>query len=268
MTSANGHVISRCARDPTFHALIKQADAIDADGMSVVFASQWLTDSPLSGRVATTDYFHDAAAAAAKYGISFFLLGATPEENERAVSKIRDLYPRLRIAGYHHGFFGINDEKRLVIEITQSRTDILWVGLGVPREHEFITRNRRRLRGVTWAKSCGGLFNFLSETNRRAPEWMQVAGLEWLHRVMLEPKRLFWRYFSTNVHAIYTMLRQSSSLAPLEGRGGGIVGLDQGSGSSRRDSTTARAGGSTYSPTMSQTLVAKLRSAESLKLRT
>lgn len=211
ITSANGHVISRCARDPTFHALIKQADAIDADGMSVVLASRWLTDSPLPERVATTDFFHDAAAAAAKYGISFFLLGGTRQENERAASRIRDLYPRLRIAGYHHGFFGIDEENRIARKITSSRTDILWVGLGVPGEHEFIIRNRHRLVGVTWAKSCGGLFNFLSGTNRRAPQWMQVFGLEWLHRLSLEPQRLFWRYFSTNGHATYVMIRHSSS---------------------------------------------------------
>jgi N-acetylglucosaminyldiphosphoundecaprenol N-acetyl-beta-D-mannosaminyltransferase len=211
MTSANGQVISRCARDPTFQALIKQADAIDADGMSVVFASRLLTGSPLPERVATTDFFHDAAAAATQHGISFFLLGATREENKKAVSKIRDLYPELKIAGYHHGFFDADEENKILREIRVSRTDILWVGLGIPREHEFIMRNRYKLRGVAWAKSCGGLFNFLSGTNRRAPKWMQVAGLEWSHRVMLEPKRLLWRYFSTNGHAIYQMLRRSSS---------------------------------------------------------
>lgn len=211
MTSANGHVISRCARDPTFRALINQADAIDADGMSVVFASRWLTDSPLPGRVATTDYFHDAAAAAAKYGISFFLLGATREENYKAVAKVRYLYPRLRIAGYHHGFFDVDEENRIVRKINLSRADILWVGLGVPKEQEFIIRNRHKLCGITWVKSCGGLFNFLSGTNRRAPKWLQVAGLEWLHRAVLEPKRLLWRYFRTNGHAMYVMLRHSSS---------------------------------------------------------
>jgi exopolysaccharide biosynthesis WecB/TagA/CpsF family protein len=211
MTSANGHVISRYARDSKFQALIKQADGIDADGMSVVFASRWLTDTPLPRRVATTDYFHDAAAAAAKYGISFFLLGATKEENIKAVSNICNMYPDLKISGYHHGSFDYADESEIVKEILLSRTDILWVGLGLPREHDFIVRNRHRLRGVTWAKTCGGLLNFLSGTNRRAPEWMQDRGVEWLYRVIREPKRLFWRYFSTNAHAIYVMLTQSGS---------------------------------------------------------
>lgn len=211
MTSANGHVISRYARDAKFQALIRQADGIDADGMSLVFASRWLTDSPLPERVATTDYFHDAAVAAAKYGISFFLLGATEEENIRAVSNICNMHPGLKISGYHHGFFDCANESEIAKEIVACRTNILWVGLGLPREHDFIVRNRHRLRGVAWAKTCGGLFNFLSGTNKRAPEWMQDVGAEWLYRMILEPRRLFWRYFSTNAHAIYVMLTQSRS---------------------------------------------------------
>jgi N-acetylglucosaminyldiphosphoundecaprenol N-acetyl-beta-D-mannosaminyltransferase len=212
VTSANGHVISLYARDRQFRATLDQADAIDADGMPLVFASRWLTRLPLPERVATTDFFHDAAEAASKHGISFFLLGSTEEENRKAVSEVSRCYPDLQIAGRHHGYFREQDEDEIVKEILNAKTDVLWVGLGVPLEHIFIVRNVNKLRGVAWVKSCGGLINFLSGTSRRAPSWMQTYGLEWAHRVIQEPRRLFWRYFTTNAHAIYLILAYTSSV--------------------------------------------------------
>ena len=70
-------------------------------------------------------------------------------------------------------------------------------------------RNAHRLQGVTWLTTCGGLFDFLAGKNSRAPEWMQAAGMEWIYRTMLEPRRLAWRYFVTNPHAIWLFLTQT-----------------------------------------------------------
>jgi exopolysaccharide biosynthesis WecB/TagA/CpsF family protein len=181
-------------------------DAIDVDGMPLVYLS-WLTNAgPLPERIATTDFFHDAARAATEHGMSFYLLGADKEENTRAVRAIQGLYPKLRIAGHHHGYFSPMEEEDLIVEIKDRGTDVLWVGLGVPREQAFMVRNRTRLEGLTWVKSCGGLLNFLSGTRRRAPYWMQRAGLEWAFRVAQEPRRLIGRYTVTNVHASFRIL--------------------------------------------------------------
>src|SRR3546814_8737834 len=81
------------------------ADLVHADGMSVVLASRLLTSMPLPERVATTDFFHDAAKAAQKAEIPFFMLGGSEEENAAASAAVRQLYPRLKIAGRHHGYF-------------------------------------------------------------------------------------------------------------------------------------------------------------------
>lgn len=207
LTSANGSVLSRYARDPEFKALLDQADGIEADGMPLVLASRLLSDAPLPERVATTDFFHLAARRAAAAGISFYFLGGHEEDNQEAVARVRAAYPDLRIAGRHHGFISRAEEAAIVEQIVAAKTDVLWVAMGVPHEHQFIVRNRAKLAGVAWVKSCGGMFKFLAGKAPRAPHWMQVMCLEWLHRLLHEPMRLFPRYFKTNGHAIYLMYK-------------------------------------------------------------
>ncbi|HMR33239.1 MAG TPA: WecB/TagA/CpsF family glycosyltransferase [Geminicoccaceae bacterium] len=210
MTSANGFVLSLQARSPAFRRLLDHADGIDADGMPLVLASRWLSGESLPGRVATTDFFHVAAGRAAEAGMSFYLLGGSEEDNRTAVERVRAAYPGLRIAGRRNGYFARGEEAAITDEIVAAGTDVLWVGLGVPLEHDFIVRNRRRLTGVTWIKTCGGLFKFLSGRDPRAPRWMQGLGLEWLFRLAREPGRLFTRYAYTNCHAIYLMYKHRS----------------------------------------------------------
>lgn len=206
LSSANGNVVSLFAREPAFRELMARMDAVDVDGMPLVYLSWLKSRNALPERVATTDFFHDAAGVAQSHGISFYLLGADPAENAAAVRAVRSLYPELRIAGARHGYFDEVEEEEIVQEVVASGTDVLWVGLGIPREQAFMVRNRIRLRGLTWVKSCGGLFNFLSGSRRRAPDWMQRAGLEWSYRLAQEPRRLAGRYAFTNLHALYRIL--------------------------------------------------------------
>jgi len=209
-TSANGQVISMCARDPELRALFLSADLIHADGTPLVFASRLKCRTPLPERVATTDLFHDVAPVAETCGATFFLLGAAPDVIALAAQNVRQRYPRLQIAGFRHGYFSAEDEEQIVAEINAVRPDILWIGMGVPHEQRFSLSHRDRLTNVGVIKTSGGLFDFLSGRNTRAPMWMQSAGLEWLYRLILEPKRLFRRYLTTNPHALYLLLTDGS----------------------------------------------------------
>jgi exopolysaccharide biosynthesis WecB/TagA/CpsF family protein len=138
------------------------------------------------------------------------MLGATAEENQRAVANVRRMYPRLNIVGATHGYHqGAALEEKLA-EIDALAPDVLWLAMGVPYEQHFVAAHAHRLPHVGMIKTSGGLFNFLSGTNRRAPEWMQKASLEWLYRIWLEPRRLFWRYAVTNPKAIYLMATRSA----------------------------------------------------------
>ena len=205
-TSANGHVLALAERNEAFRDMLLQADHIDADGMPLVIASRYLARRALPERIATTDFIHDLAKLSAKTELRFFLLGATADENARAIATLKALYPRLNISGYH-GFWGDADAHSVMERIKASEPDILWVGLGVPREHAFVLRFREELRGVTWIKTCGGLFNFLSGSRKRAPLWMQAMGFEWAWRMAQEPKRLGPRYVLTNGKALQLLWR-------------------------------------------------------------
>jgi N-acetylglucosaminyldiphosphoundecaprenol N-acetyl-beta-D-mannosaminyltransferase len=206
--SSNGQGIALAGEDPTFEQAMLAADYVHADGMSVVIASK-LTATPLPERIATTDFFHDAAKAAQRNDLSFFILGSTEEQNAAAVDAISRLYPGLRIAGRHHGYFGKKEEEEICELIRSSGTDVLWVALGKPQQEYWCLRNRERLSGVGWIKTCGGLYAFLSGDAPRAPQWMQDLGLEWLFRLIDNPRHLFFRYLITNPRALYRLLRHT-----------------------------------------------------------
>jgi len=206
-TSLNGQVLSLYYHISRVRAAIDMAEGIDADGMSVVFASRLLTNDPIAERCATTDLFHDVACLAEQRRVSFFLLGGSLASNKAAAETAVRLYPELKVVGRHHGYYRPEEEPAIVEAINALAPDILWIGFGALQQYEFVLRNRERLAGVGVLRTCGGLFDFLSGKNRRAPLWMQKFGLEWLFRTFLEPRRLAWRYFVTNPHAIYLMLR-------------------------------------------------------------
>jgi exopolysaccharide biosynthesis WecB/TagA/CpsF family protein len=178
--------------------------------MPLVWASRLFHRQPLPERVATTDLFHDVAIIAQQRGARMFFLGAAKPVVNQAMRRVQELYPHLHIVGHACGYLRREgDEERIIDTINRARPEILWLGLGVPREQQFAARNRDRLRGVGLIKTSGGLFDFLSGKNARAPQWMQRAGLEWAYRIRLEPRRLAGRYLMTNPHALFLLLTRS-----------------------------------------------------------
>jgi N-acetylglucosaminyldiphosphoundecaprenol N-acetyl-beta-D-mannosaminyltransferase len=212
--ASNGHAIALAARDEVFRFTFEQADIIHADGQAAVFASR-MTATPIPERSATTDFIHDASRIAARHGLRFFLLGATEEANADAARILAETYPGLQIVGRRHGYFSRDEEEEICDEINLTLPDVIWVGLSVPLEYEFAVRNKTRL-SAGWLVTCGGCYNFITGTYPRAPRWMQAAGLEWLFRLVTEPKRLFWRYAVTNPLAIFLLLTRTSSISAAQ----------------------------------------------------
>lgn len=202
-TSANGQVIALCDEDHSVLTEFTQADQILADGMPMVLLSKLKHKLPHAERVATTDLFHDVAAKAQMTGVSFYFLGGDERSNELAVANSLSNYPDLIVAGRRNGYFEAHEEPDVIEAINEARPDILWVGMGVPREQAFVSRNLSKLTNVGVIKTSGGLFDFLSLKRSRAPLWMQAIGLEWLYRTILEPRRLGLRYLQTNHKALY-----------------------------------------------------------------
>ncbi|MGN8544370.1 WecB/TagA/CpsF family glycosyltransferase [Bradyrhizobium sp. 13971] len=211
LTSANGEVLSRCSTEPMTDRLFRTADLINADGQPLVMVSKLRSPNPLPERVATTDLFHDVARKAEELGLTFYLFGANEAENKAAIANVRRAYPALKIVGHSHGYLRGDALRAKVDEINALAPDFLWVALGVPYEQAFVDEFMPRLGNVGVIKTSGGLFNFLSGSRPRAPRWMQIVGLEWAWRLWLEPRRLFWRYLTTNPHALYLLFNRTRS---------------------------------------------------------
>jgi N-acetylglucosaminyldiphosphoundecaprenol N-acetyl-beta-D-mannosaminyltransferase len=217
LTSANGEVLARCSTEPMTDRLFRAADLINADGQPLVTVSRLKSPTPLPERVATTDLFHVVARKAQAAGLTFYLLGADEAENAAAVARVRKQYPDLKIVGRCHGYLRGAALRAKVTEINALAPDYLWISLGVPYEQAFVEEFSPALSNVGVIKTSGGLFNFLSGSRVRAPLWMQNAGLEWVWRIWLEPRRLFWRYLTTNPRALYLLLNRSRS-AGIDGK--------------------------------------------------
>jgi exopolysaccharide biosynthesis WecB/TagA/CpsF family protein len=213
VTTVNGQVVSLFTKDSGFHNALLATDHIAADGMSVVLASRLATETPLPERVATTDWFHAAAKAASRHGMRFYILGATEEMNALAIQRIKTLYPYLRLAGSRDGYFDREKIGEVAQQIAATRPDILWVGVGNPEQLLLAHIFKTLIPGLTWVRTCGGLFDFLSGLRSRAPAAIQAVGMEWAYRVALEPRRLAWRYATTNVTAAMAMVRNSHGAA-------------------------------------------------------
>ena len=209
VVASNGYVIATYHKNAEFRHLIDQADIVDVDGMPSVFATRLFCKEPLKERVATTDFIHDACRVAAEKGLRFYFLGSKPGVAAKAAENLEKLYPGLQIAGTRHGYFTREEEQDICREIVEAGTDLLWLGLGSPLQERFAVRNRENLAGLGWIRTCGGLFDFYSGRIPRAPQWMQRVGLEWLYRVIQEPRRLAGRYLATNSSALYHLVTKT-----------------------------------------------------------
>lgn len=199
----NGQGVSMAATDPAFAEALASADVVHADGGWIVLASRYLAGTRIPERSATTDLIHDLVCAGLADGLTHFLLGSTEDVNSGCEARLRDLYPGVRIVGRHHGFFD-QSEEAVIRKIEAASPDVLWIGLGKPREQLFAIRNKDKLR-TRWAITCGGCFNYITGNYGRAPRWMQDNHLEWLYRAATTPN-LVRRYLTTSPHAIWLAL--------------------------------------------------------------
>jgi len=175
--------------DPTLHSAITAADLIVPDGIGIVLAAR-LRGKRIPQRVTGFDLMQRLLHLAARDSYSVFLLGAAPGVAEQAAKAAVRSNPGLKIAGFADGYFKPEEEDALLQRIASLKVDMLFCALGAPRPAEpWIYKNRQNL-GVGWAMGVGGSFNIMAGHIKRAPVWMQKMGLEWLHRVIREPRRL------------------------------------------------------------------------------
>lgn len=195
------HVVVNVAKlvhmrsDQKLRESVHSCDIINIDGMGIVLGARFL-GYVVPERVSGIDLFHELLAMSAVNGFSVFLLGAKEDVVSTVASKVQILYPGLKVAGHHHGYFW-DDETAVVDKIRASGAQLLFVAITSPKKENFINCWRDEL-GVNFVMGVGGTFDVVAGKVKRAPEWMQIYGLEWLYRIIQEPGRMWKRYLTTN----------------------------------------------------------------------
>jgi N-acetylglucosaminyldiphosphoundecaprenol N-acetyl-beta-D-mannosaminyltransferase len=180
-------------RDPELRRIINECALINVDGMPVVWAAR-LLGKPLKERVAGVDLFEALMQRAAENGWRVYLLGA----REEVVSGVKRVYerkfPGFEVAGYRNGYWEPEEEAGVVAQIAAAKADMLFVAISSPKKEHFLGRYQADMK-VPFAMGVGGTFDVMVGKVKRAPVWMQNAGLEWFYRFLQEPRRMFRRYF-------------------------------------------------------------------------
>jgi N-acetylglucosaminyldiphosphoundecaprenol N-acetyl-beta-D-mannosaminyltransferase len=191
--------------DAALRACIREAHLVTADGQAVVWAARALGQA-LPGRVAGADLMQELLGHAAEKGYSVYFFGARNEVVREVVAKARQHYPSLKVAGYRNGYFEREEETDIVAAIRAISPDILFLGFGSPTKEYFMNRHYRSL-AVPFVMGVGGTFDVFAGRVKRAPRWMQRAGLEWFFRLAQEPRRMWKRYLVGNSRFIALVVR-------------------------------------------------------------
>jgi N-acetylglucosaminyldiphosphoundecaprenol N-acetyl-beta-D-mannosaminyltransferase len=192
----NAAVVVAMRHDPALRTAANDANLKIADGAAILWAAR-LSGVRLPERVTGIDLMQRLVERAATDGQSIFFLGARRQVVERLVDTYRARYPNLRIAGFQDGYFGENEHAPLIERIRTSGADLLFIGMPTPFKETWAQRHRDRL-GVPVILGVGGSFDVLAGFIPRAPRFLQRAGLEWLWRLVCEPRRLWRRYLIGN----------------------------------------------------------------------
>ncbi|QTH65275.1 WecB/TagA/CpsF family glycosyltransferase [Psychrosphaera ytuae] len=204
------HVVVNVAKlvnmrsDRNLFESVNDSDLINIDGQGVVLGARAVgIDVP--ERVAGIDLFHQLVSMSSKEGFPIYLLGAEQSVLVKTKEVLEHQYPNLIIAGSHHGYF--DDEKEIVAQVRASGAKLMFVAMSSPKKENFINTWKSDL-GVNFVMGVGGTFDVIAGKVKRAPVWMQKYGLEWLYRVIQEPRRMFKRYLVTNTKFALLLLKE------------------------------------------------------------
>lgn len=210
IVTPNAQHINNFQRDALFREIYSKAFLAVPDGMSLVWAAKFL-QTPVKGKVSGSNLFEKLCEIGASKPLKIFLLGGRPQAADRAAQVLEHRYPGLDIAGTYcppHGFERDRQELATIDrKILAAAPDILFVGLGSPKQEKWIYANYQHLK-VPVSIGVGISFEFVAGMVKRAPRWMQKSGLEWLFRLIVEPRRLWKRYVLGNPAFIWLIFKQ------------------------------------------------------------
>lgn len=196
----NANKVAKSSEDSTFAQTLWQADYVFTDGQPMLPLAR-LLGIRVPERIDGIGLMSKMLTLADQHRFRVYLLGAKQDILESCVSKISADYPNLVLAGHRNGYFKAAETPRIVNEIAESKADILFLGMGSPLK-EYLANEIRNTCGVRIIQGVGGSFDVMAGLVKRAPVWMQNIGMEWFYRVLQEPRRMAWRYATTNAQCL------------------------------------------------------------------
>lgn len=202
----NAVKVANAQKDIELKESIVNCDIINADGQGIVWASRIL-NNPLPERVAGIDLMEELVALASRKKYRIFFLGAREDILSKVIRVYSDKFGNDIIAGYRNGYFKKEEEAQIAQQIADSNANILFVAMSSPKKEIFLNTYKHLIK-TSFIMGVGGSFDVVSGFVKRAPEWMQDWGLEWLFRTIQEPRRMWKRYLFGNSIFIYLVLKE------------------------------------------------------------
>lgn len=189
------HGIMRAQEDPALLEIHDEAGMVTPDGMPLVWLARWRGHANVD-RVCGSDLVAELCAASVQHGIGHYFYGGKAGVAERMAAALQSRFPGLLVVGTGTPPFGpLSDpeDAAVVASINAAKPNVVWVGLSTPKQEYWMRSHVGRIPGATLI-GVGAAFDFFAGDVKRAPEWMHLRGLEWLHRLASEPRRLWRRY--------------------------------------------------------------------------
>jgi N-acetylglucosaminyldiphosphoundecaprenol N-acetyl-beta-D-mannosaminyltransferase len=200
----NANKIAQVRKDRDMERIMCKADYVLTDGQPMLPMAR-LLGIKIPERIDGIGLMGKLLKLADERRYSVFLLGAKQQVLDTCLAKIKSNYPNLRIAGSRNGYFSEKEAEEIVKQIRATGCDMLFLGMGSPMKERFADRYAAEL-GATVIQGVGGSFDVMADLVKRAPVWVQRIGMEWLYRVIQEPRRMFWRYATTNAQCLWAFL--------------------------------------------------------------
>lgn len=204
ISTVNTEFLIAARRDPEFAAVLHHTALNVPDSVGILWAARWL-GSPLRERVTGSDGIYRVAALCARRGFRLYLLGAAPGVAERVARQLSARSPGLVICGAESGSYATTHERAIAARVRAARTDVLLVAYPTVPQEKWIARNLAQT-GAAVGMGVGAAFDFVAGVQRRAPLWMQRLDLEWMYRLLREPRR--WRRMLALPHAAWLVFLQ------------------------------------------------------------
>ncbi len=226
------HIV-KIEHDGLFRDIYEKADLVLTDGKPLIWMSRWM-GAPIKEKISGSDYFPEVCRMAAKEGFSIFLLGAAEGVAKKAAVNLMKKYKNLKIAGVYSPSYAFENDVEeiayIIKKINTAKPDILCIGLGTPKQEKFYHRYKDQLK-VPLTLHIGATIDFEAGVVKRAPKWISYMGLEWLYRLLKEPRRLYKRYLLEDVEIFPIFLKyrkygSGSKVSAVQPETCSILGVD------------------------------------------